>query len=228
VGAALAAIPRRIRLLAIDLDGTLVDSAPDLAHCVGRALESIGRVPPGANRTRAWIGDGIETLLRRALEHAGANGDEQALHTVLEYFSTCYRDNLFVRSRLYPEVTETLAALEGRGIKLACITNKRSVFADALLIAAGIHAHFGMVLGGDSLPEKKPSPAPLLAAARRFGVEPANAAMVGDSHHDYYAAADAGFAFVWARYGYCQQIRPRTSAAITEIQSFAELRSLVP
>jgi phosphoglycolate phosphatase len=132
-----------------------------------------------------------------------------------------------VRSRLYPEVPETLAALEGRGIKLACVTNKRFAFAEALLIAAGIREHFVLVLGGDSLPEKKPSPAPLLAAARKLAIAPASCSMVGDSHHDYHAAADAGFAFIWARYGYCAHVEPRPDTAIREIGSFGELQQLV-
>jgi phosphoglycolate phosphatase len=187
----------RVQLLAIDLDGTLVDSAPDLAHCVGSALASLGFVAPGTSLTRAWIGDGIETLLRRALAHSGAGADDTALRTALERFAACYRENLFVRSRLYSEVSETLAALEGRGLELACVTNKRIEFAEALLVAAGIRAHFGLVLGGDSLPEKKPSPAPLLAAARELGVAPENGLLVGDSHHDYESAMNAGFAFVW-------------------------------
>jgi phosphoglycolate phosphatase len=217
-----------IRLLALDLDGTLVDSAPDLAHCVGSALGSLGFVAPGTSLTRAWIGDGIETLLGRALAHSGAGADEVALRAALERFSACYRENLFVRSQLYPEVRETLAELEGSGLKLACVTNKRVAFADALLVAAGIRAHFGLVLGGDSLPEKKPSPAPLLAAARELEIAPENSLLVGDSHHDYESAAAAGFGFVWARYGYCAHIEPRPGDTLKEIGSFGELRDLVP
>ena len=182
---------------------------------------------PGASLTRAWIGDGIETLLRRALTHSGAGADDAALHAAVERFTTCYRENLFVKSRLYPEVPETLAALAERGIKLACVTNKRLAFADALLVAADIRAHFAVVLGGDSLAEKKPSPVPLLAAASELGVKPERSAMVGDSHHDYEAAADAGFAFVWARYGYCAHIEARSTTAITEITTFAELREVI-
>jgi phosphoglycolate phosphatase len=194
---------------------------------VGNALTSLGFLSPGSSLTRAWIGDGIETLLRRALTHSGAGTDGPALRTALERFTTCYRENLYVRSRLYPEVAETLAALAGRGIKLACVTNKRIEFAEALLVAAGIRARFGVVLGGDSLPEKKPSPAPLLAAARRLGVAPGNAVMVGDSHHDYEAAQDAGFKFAWARYGYCPHIEPRPGDTITELASFGKLHELV-
>jgi phosphoglycolate phosphatase len=215
---------RNIRLLALDLDGTLVDSAPDLAHCVGSALGSLGFVAPGTSLTRAWVGDGIETLLKRALAHSGAGTDSAALRVALERFSACYRENIFVRSRLYPEVRETLVELEGRGLELACITNKRIAFADALLVAAGIRAHFGLVVGGDSLPEKKPSPAPLLHAARELRTVPESCLLVGDSHHDYESATAAGFAFIWARYGYCAHIEPRPGDTLREIGSFGELR----
>jgi phosphoglycolate phosphatase len=121
-----------------------------------------------------------------------------------------------------------LASLDGRGIQLACVTNKRIAFADALLVAAGIRAHFALVLGGDSLLEKKPSPAPLLAAARELGIAPENGLLVGDSHHDYESAAAAGFAFVWARYGYCAHIEPRPGDTLREIHGFGELGALVP
>jgi phosphoglycolate phosphatase len=218
---------REIRLLSVDLDGTLVDSAPDLSHCVDRALESVGLVPPGEDLTRGWIGDGIETLLKRAFAHAGAADDTPAFRAAFDTFSACYRDNLFVQSRLYPEVETTLADLERRGIELACITNKRFAFADALLVAAGIRDRFRVLLGGDTLAEKKPSPMQLLAAARECGIAPAHAAMVGDSHHDYHAAADAGFAFIWASYGYCRHIGARRDAAYQTIAAFAELRTAV-
>jgi len=98
---------RKVKLLAIDLDGTLVDSAPDIAHCLGRALAAAGLTPPGEALTRVWIGDGLETLIARAIGQAvGARGPSTAReprHEVaLAAFLTCYRDNLFVRSRLYP------------------------------------------------------------------------------------------------------------------------------
>jgi phosphoglycolate phosphatase len=218
---------RRISLLAVDLDGTLVDSAPDLAHCVDRALESLGLAPPGIDLTRSWIGDGIETLLQRALAHSGAGRDTEHYPAAFERFSACYRANLFVRSTLYPQVAETLDYLVEQRVRLACVTNKRSAFADRLLIEAAIRDRFDLVLGGDSLPEKKPSPMQLLAAAERLQVAPAFAAMVGDSHHDYRAAVGAGFEFVWAKYGYCPAIDPAPRAALATIECFADLRPLL-
>jgi phosphoglycolate phosphatase len=219
---------RGIRLLAIDLDGTLVDSAPDLAHCVDVALESVGLAPPGVERTRSWIGDGIEALLLKAFAHSGESGAATSkFDAALEQFSLCYRANLFERSALYPEVAETLDYLRGRRIRLACITNKRESFADALLIEAGIRDRFEVLLGGDSLPEKKPSPMQLLRAARDLHIGPTDAAMLGDSRHDYDAADSAGFSFIWASYGYCAETDLPTSGAVERIERFGELCDLV-
>jgi phosphoglycolate phosphatase len=219
---------RGIKLLAIDLDGTLVDSAPDIAHCLGAALEAIGCAPPGEARTRAWIGDGLESLIARAIAlDWGQHGEpgiagETRPQAALAAFLPCYRDNLFVRSRLYPDVRATLDALRALGFRLCCITNKRYAFSDELLIQAGIREHFELVLGGDSVAEKKPSPLPLQAAASTLGVAPADATLVGDSHQDLRAARAAGFAFVLADYGY-GKVDEAELGASPRIRSFAEL-----
>jgi phosphoglycolate phosphatase len=218
-------------LIAVDLDGTLVDSAPDIAHCVGAALESLGFAAPGEARTRGWIGDGIEHLIARALaqarEASGLGGSKplgrDPLHTdALRAFAECYARNLFVRSRLYPGVTATLDALRRRGLRLCCITNKRIAFSEALLAQSGIRDRFELVLGGDSLPEKKPSPLQLTFAAAELGVAPDRAALVGDSIQDLRSARAAGFAFVWATYGYCT-IDDADLAAAPRIERFADL-----
>ena len=202
----------KVKLLAVDLDGTLVDSAPDIAHCLGAALEAVGLVAPGEARTRVWIGDGLETLIARALAAAddseGRNGPldaravQQRQSAALDAFLACYRHNLFTRSRLYPEAEATLDALRARGIRLCCITNKRHAFSEALLKKAGVRERFELVLGGDSLPEKKPSPLPLTTAAQALGVAATAATLVGDSHQDLRAARGAGYGFVFATYGY--------------------------
>ena len=197
----------KVKLLAIDLDGTLVDSAPDIAHCLGQALHAIGYPQPGEARTRVWIGDGLETLIARAIAHGGQQsestlGGEARHKAALAAFLACYADNLFVRSRLYPDVLATVDALLARGIRLCCITNKRYTFSHELLVQAGIRDRFELLLGGDSLAEKKPSPVPLKYAADTLGVRPGTATLVGDSHQDLRAARSAGFGFVLADYGY--------------------------
>jgi phosphoglycolate phosphatase len=215
------------KLLAIDLDGTLVDSAPDIAHCLGRALEAIGYVAPGEARTRVWIGDGLETLLKRAIAHAGGEREptasSQARHeAALAAFLDCYRANLFVRSRLYPGVKETLDVLRTRGLQLCCITNKRYAFSHELLVDAGIRDYFEPLLGGDSLREKKPSPLQLKVAAETVGVAPSAAVLVGDSHQDLRAARAAGYGFVLAGYGY-GKIDETELGGSPRIRSFADL-----
>jgi phosphoglycolate phosphatase len=222
-------------LLALDLDGTLVDSAPDIAHCLGRALEAVGFEAPGEARTRVWIGDGLENTIARALAHSahteprapgeGLRPDERQA-AALRAFLDCYHDNLFVRSRLYPGVAETLDALRARGLTLCCITNKRFAFSDALLRQAGVREHFALVLGGDSLPEKKPSPLPLLAAAEQLGVPASAAVLVGDSHQDLRAARGAGYGFVLATYGY-GKVDETEAAAVPRIRGFADVLELL-
>jgi phosphoglycolate phosphatase len=218
---------RRVQLLAIDLDGTLVDSAPDIAHCLGAALEAIDYPQPGEARTRAWIGDGLESLIARAIAHGGIPRESavagDARHkAALAAFLACYRDNLFVRSRLYPGVPATLDRLLAAGIRLCCITNKRYAFSQELLVQAGIRECFELLLGGDSLAEKKPSPLPLKVAAETLCV-PANAAtLVGDSHQDLRAARAAGYGFVLASFGY-GKIDETELGLHPRIRSFAEL-----
>jgi len=218
----------QVKLLAIDLDGTLVDSAPDIAHCLGQALQAIGYPQPGEARTRVWIGDGLEALIARAIAHGGgAQGEPtrtgEARHkAALAVFLACYADNLFVRSRLYAGVLETVDALLAHGIRLCCITNKRYAFSQELLVQAGIRDRFELLLGGDSLAEKKPSPVPLTFAADTLGIAPSAATLVGDSHQDLRAARSAGFGFVLAEYGY-GKIDETELGTSPRIRGFAEL-----
>ncbi|MFS8607266.1 MAG: phosphoglycolate phosphatase [Gammaproteobacteria bacterium] len=222
-------------VVAFDLDGTLVDSAPDLAYCLGQALESLGFAAPSEADTRAWVGDGVNELARRALANArplagsaaqrpspGSGDFETLVETTLDAFSRCYADNLFVRSRLYPGVVETLDALAARGVRLCCVTNKRIRFANALLEQADLLDRFELVIGGDSVPEKKPSPMPLDAAAERLGVAPSSAVFVGDSHQDLAAARAAGWRFVWVSYGY-RQLSAAELGGAAAIDSLPEL-----
>ncbi len=217
---------RKVNLLAIDLDGTLVDSAPDIAHCLGSAIEAIGYASPGEARTRVWIGDGLEALIARAIAQ-GTHGEsalagDERHKAALAAFLACYADNLFVRSRLYPGVLGTLDALRERGVRLCCITNKRYAFSHALLVEAGIRDRFELLLGGDSLAEKKPSPLPLKVAAEALGVAANEAILVGDSHQDLRAARAAGYGFVLASYGY-GKIDETELAASPRIRTFADL-----
>ena len=211
-----------MQLVAIDLDGTLVDSAPDLADGVNAALAALALPPADEATVRSWIGDGVDVLLERAVAAQGGDPATQ-LQPALATFSAYYSDHLFDRSRLYDGVPETLAALQARGFTLACVTNKREAFARAVLEQAGILGRFDRVIGGDTLPYKKPDPRMLTDAAASLGARPADAVMVGDSDHDLSAADAAGFRFVWASYGYRRDPGAMDPARFRRIDRFPEL-----
>ena len=215
-----------LKLIAIDLDGTLVDSAPDLTVAVNAALTAVSLPVADESSVRGWIGDGVDVLLERAL--AAMSGDVGALMPGARVaFADTYGQHLFDRSRLYDGVADTLAALAGRGLTLVCVTNKKEVFARAVLEQAGILARFESVVGGDTLPFKKPDPRPLTITADRLGIPSAQAAMVGDSHHDLSAATAAGFAFYWASYGYCADPGPLAPPRSQRFDRFAQLADLL-
>jgi phosphoglycolate phosphatase len=215
-----------IELLAVDLDGTLVDSAPDIAYCVDRALEAAGFEPPGEALTRSWIGDGLEQLIARALAHAGAPRADGIHAETVRAFIACYRDNLFVRSTLYPGCVEALDLALEHGIRLCCITNKREAASRGLLEQAGLLSRFELLLGGDTLPEKKPSPLPLQHATRTLGVAAARCTLLGDSRQDLRAARAAGCGFIWASYGY-GKVEPAERAPFPELATLVNLPALL-
>jgi phosphoglycolate phosphatase len=220
-----------IELLCFDLDGTLVDSAPDISRALGCALEAVGLPAPTEEQTRGWIGDGIEKLLSRALTDAGAS-EQHVLRTALAAFHDRYARSLFESSRLYPGVEQVLETLAADGYRLGCITNKRADYAAAMLQQAGIERRFEFVFGGDSFSEKKPHPRQLLEAAARAGKQPHNCIMIGDADTDALAAAAAGFGFIWASFGYCRRLTSRetmprnTAATFTAIP--ATLAGMLP
>lgn len=217
-----------LRLVGLDLDGTLVDSAPDLAHALGVALAAEGHAPPGEQRTREWIGDGIEALIRRALEAAAGTPPGNVLVArTLERFDATYDRELFSRSRVYAGVPECLDRLGARGLVLACITNKRLAFAERLLDRAGLRDRLDIVLGGDSFAGRKPHPEQLLAAADRVRCAPAQAVMVGDGANDYLAAGAAGFEFVWAAYGYTTSIEALGVTPPLRIDRFPDVEAIL-
>ncbi|MGH8283750.1 MAG: phosphoglycolate phosphatase [Gammaproteobacteria bacterium] len=192
-----------IQLVAFDLDGTLVDSAPDIARAVDNMAHEVGLSPPGFEKVRTWIGDGVQRLVKRALTSTqDGEPDAELYRRGFEAFRRIYTAHLAVETRLYPGVREVLDELLRVDIHLACITNKSAEFAEPLLSALDIRGCFGVVLSGDSLAQRKPDPLPLLHAAQHFKVEPARSCMVGDSRNDLLASQAAGFRTIGVCYGY--------------------------
>jgi len=191
------------KLAMFDLDGTLVDSVPDLAAAVDRMLAQLGRAPAGVERVRLWVGNGAPVLVRRALagglEHDGVDAAEA--ETALALFMRAYADNHGL-TRVYPGVPETLDWLRARGVRLALITNKPERFLPELLADKGLEGYFRWIVGGDTLPQQKPDPAALLWVMGKAGVTAEEALFVGDSRNDVLAARAAGVACVALSYGY--------------------------
>ncbi len=191
------------RLVMFDLDGTLMDSVPDLAAAVDKMLMLLGREPAGIERVRDWVGNGSRVLVRRALagqlEHDGV-GDELA-DEALALFMQAYAGGHELTA-VYPGVRDCLDWLRERRVKLAIITNKPAQFIEPLLEEKGLAGYFDWLVGGDTLPQQKPDPAALFWVMDKAGVAPSESLFVGDSRNDVRAAKAATVRCVALTYGY--------------------------
>lgn len=194
------------RWIMFDLDGTLVDSVPDLAAAIDAMLLEHGALAAGPDRVRLWVGNGASVLVRRALAHAHGIDEHQldsALHEAyLGRFLEHYHDVSGQRSALYSGVSEALELLAKAQVPMAVVTNKPARFVPHLLAELGIAGYFGHWLGGDSLALRKPDPAPLNHLLKTAGVRPSQALMVGDSRSDVLAGKAAGVKTLGVSYGY--------------------------
>ncbi len=191
------------RLVMFDLDGTLMDSVPDLAAAVDKMLMLLGREPAGVARVRDWVGNGSRVLVRRALagqlEHDRV-ADELA-DEALALFMQAYAGGHELTT-VYPGVRECLDWLRDRDVKLAIITNKPAQFIEPLLEEKGLAGYFQWLIGGDTLPQQKPDPAALLWVMDKADVTAEQSLFVGDSRNDVRAARAAKVRCVALSYGY--------------------------
>jgi phosphoglycolate phosphatase len=188
-----------LRVIVFDLDGTLVDSAPDLTSAVNAMLEALApaAAPLGEAEVRSFVGDGARTLITRTLQSRSLPlAPDRALFVFLE----AYRARLLTATRLYPGVAEALDALR-RTHTLAVLSNKLGDMSRSILRGLGVADRFARVTGGDEVP-RKPDPAGLLALLGELGSSPEQAAMVGDSANDVRTGKAAGARTVGVRYGY--------------------------
>lgn len=195
------------RALLIDLDGTMVDTAPDLAAAAALMLAGLGRPPLALATVAGFIGNGVPTLVARVLAASGlagaANPANPADPAVAEAsFVRHYAGTNGRHGHAYPGTLDGVAALRRAGFRLACVTNKPQALAEALLGTCGLLPHFDHVVGGDTPAGLKPSAGPLLHACRLLGVAPDRALMVGDSAIDVAAARAAGMPVWLVRHGY--------------------------
>ena len=212
------------RLVMFDLDGTLVDSVPDLATAVDRMLVEMGREPAGVEKVRKWVGNGVRVLVRRALaddiDHTAVSDAETEI--ALARFLDIYADSHELIT-LYPGVHELLEALSTAAVELAVVTNKPERFVAPLLEQVGLGGYFRWIIGGDTLPQQKPDPAALLQVMRLAGVSQEQSLFVGDSRSDVLAARAAGVPCVAVSYGYNHGRPVAEEAPQLVVDSLAEL-----
>lgn len=190
-----------ITWVSIDLDGTLLDTIDDLHAACAAMLAELGRPPRTADETRRFVGQGMQLLVERSLDGEGTTAPE-LLAAGIAAFKRHYAAINGRHARLYPGVRQGLAALRAQGLTLAVVTNKPIGFTEPLLERTGLRDDFSIVIGGDSLPQKKPHPAQILEVCRKTGQLPPAGVHIGDSLHDAQAARAAGCRYFHVPYGY--------------------------
>ncbi len=192
-----------IRAVLIDLDGTLLDTVPDLADAANAMLAELGRLTLPADTIRDFVGKGIPNLVGRCLGYPGESAAPDA-QEALAAFKRHYAAANGRKTRIYPGVVEGLRAMRAAGLKTACVTNKAGAFTEQLLAASGLAPLLDLTVSGDTLAEKKPHPLPFLHLCERFGIAPAEALVVGDSRNDVAGARAAGCPVFCVPYGYSE------------------------
>jgi phosphoglycolate phosphatase len=209
----------QIKLIIFDLDGTLVDSLDDLTDATNYMLTHFGKAELTRREVRLLVGQGATRLVERAMPDASSEEVEEGVQLFLAYNDAHIAD----RTRLYPGVKETLAIL-GQLYRLAVISNKYVAHCRKLLAILEVAGHFGVVLGADSMPFRKPSPEPLLKMMVDCGVTVAESVMVGDSINDMIAGREAGVVTIGCTYGYGEP--DELAGADYHIDRFAEILDL--
>jgi len=223
-----APLPLRVSMVMIDLDGTLINTAPDLAESANRMLRDLGMAPHSPAQVENWIGNGVSRLVKRALTgELDAEPDAALFERGYARFQQHYAELVAHKSRPYPGVIEGLDTLKAAGFHLACITNKAERFTLPLLAKLKLRDYFALVLSGDSLPKRKPDPLPLLHACKHFGIAPAQGVLVGDSLNDTQAARAAGMPVVCVTYGYNRGNDVRTLNPDAVVDSLADVPALL-
>lgn len=199
-------ISNKFKYIFFDLDGTLLDSVPDLASAINRMLRELSLPLVSTEKVESWVGNGAKLLVQRALSYVLnvkiEELDDNLNDTAFKVFLSSYGQDCCNKSCLYPQVVDTLLELKRQGIQLALITNKPHQFTTTIMQHLGLNSLFSIMLSGDSLKKKKPDPLPLNTAMAYFSAKPTDCLMVGDSKSDVLAARAAGVPVVCVSYGY--------------------------
>lgn len=195
--------PLAVSAVVIDLDGTLLHTAPDLAEAGKRMMDELGLPPVPEETVKTYIGNGVSRLIKRILSGSMDGEPDAALFARAQpIYEKHYAEVVSLHSRPFPDVVEGLEVLKKTGYRLACITNKAEKFTVPLLKDTGLFDYFELILSGDTLPRRKPDPLPLLHACEVFGVTPEKMLLIGDSLNDTQAARAAGCHVFCVPYGY--------------------------
>ncbi|WP_026380463.1 phosphoglycolate phosphatase [Afifella pfennigii] len=214
------------RAILFDLDGTLVDSVPDLAGALNALLEAESLDPLSEGEVRKMVGDGVERLVERGLAARGRKLAGEELEGFTRLFLSLYEPRATLKTRLFPGVAETLESLAGEDIRLAVLTNKPAEATRLILEGLKVERFFSVVIGGDSGLPKKPDPAVVFRALKELGVAAEEALLVGDSPADIGAARAAGLAVIAVSYGYTA-IPPAELGADQVVDELGEIVSAI-
>ena len=216
----------RIDAIVFDLDGTLIDSAPDLRAALNVFLVTQGRSEIDLATVHRMIGDGSTVFVRQAMEMTGDPADETELPAMVRAYLDIYEANVAVLTEPYDGVLDTLAAIKKAGYRTGVCTNKPQAAALGVLDALGLAPDIDAVGGGDHYPERKPHPGHLLGLLNDLGVDPGRTIMVGDNEHDAAAAEGAGAEFVLMSYGYARKPLDQIPAA-ARLDRFTDLPDVI-
>jgi len=195
--------PLAVKAVMVDLDGTMLDTAADLSAAINAMMRDLGRAELPVSQIQTYIGKGIQKLVKRSLTQSMDFDPDDALFAeAMPMYEIEYAKTLTLETRPYPGVVEGLKTMKAEGFHMACITNKAGRFTLPLLVNTGLRDFFEIVIAGDTLPEKKPHPLPLLHACQHFGIQPHEMLLIGDSLNDAQAARAAGCHVFIVPYGY--------------------------
>ena len=220
----------RLAAVLFDLDGTLLDTAADIARALNRTLLDEGWPSLAEEAVRSMVGRGAPQLIVRASRALGmspSDAQRESLVTRFLHHYTRLEERDETTTRPYPGAVATLEQVRLRGLPTAVVTNKQQAIAESLLERLGLAAHIDVVVGGDRCRQRKPHPEPLLFACRALDASPERALMVGDSINDVEAARGAGMPVACVTYGYNEGVDPRTLPADVLIDSLLELLPLL-
>jgi len=214
------------KLFIFDLDGTLVDTAPDFKNSINYMLNELNESEVSLEEIRNWVGYGARELIRRTVVDKNIPHDEQRIEEMLKIFLLHYTHNIDDDSILFKNVRNVLEFLKDNGIKLAVCTNKMERLSNILLDKLNVLHMFDYLVGGDSLSKSKPDPFPLLNICEKLNTEISDSIMIGDSVTDLNAGKGAGMPVVLVSYGYTDNKDIYNEADLV-INDFSQLKELV-